>query len=277
MMHLGVYYLRHNRHKEAFQLFKQASKYDNEAYIPVGFCYAHGLGVEENELEAISLYQKGFRLQDRTEKTSEVADIVLDADSWLFKKAIEKGNEYGRARLGILYQNGSESGLAVDYSEALRLLLMAEKKGSNIASVEIGNIHYFGDGDQVDYISAAAHFRQAHMNGWTQGTVELGHCYYDGIGVEQDRDEAFRLGKVASDAGCAQAHAIVANALCAGIGVQKDLEEAERLFTIGIDMGNSKAQNALGVKYLLGNEFVLGIDEGYRLLRLVWFVARAGL
>lgn len=141
-----------------------------------------------------------------------------------------------------------------DLEEALRLLLTAEKKGNNIANIEIGYIYYFGYGVQADYISAEAHFRQAFLNGCMNGAIELADRYFNGTGVAQDRVEAFRLNKLAADAGCAQGQANVAEYYCDGVGTEKNIEEAERLFKIAVGAGNTTAQNGLGCGIIFGEE-----------------------
>lgn len=274
MTELGMHHLRHGRHIQAFQLFKQASKHDVEANIYVGYCFENGLGVAKNEEEAISMYQKGFGGSESVGKQSEAVAFVLGLghdESRLFKQTIEMGDENGLARLGLMYCNGRGEDMDFDY--ALRLLLMAEKKGSTIAGVEIGNAYYFGYRVHVDYISAVAHFRRAFLNGYMPGTVELAHCYFNGNGDEEDVDEAFRLFKEAPDAVCAEGHLYVGRSYCQGRGAIKEFHEAERYFCLAADMGNKAAQNDLGIMHVDRIDFDQNVGEGLRLVRKA---ARAG-
>lgn len=102
--------------------------------------------MEKNAPEAISSYQKGFGSIEKVEDTSPAAAFALYHEvheSWSFVQSVAEGSEHGLARLGLMFRHGHD--FENDYYEAIRLLLLAEKKGSKVAAVELGKIYFEGD------------------------------------------------------------------------------------------------------------------------------------
>lgn len=220
----------------------------------------------------------------------------------LFKQVVLDGGQHGLARLGLLLRHGEEPfedhGVLEDCSasdplsirlahagllhrrgqimeknveEAIRLLLLAEKKGSDIAGVEMGTIYAEGDGVQQDDISAAAHFHRATRNGYTTGSSDLAESLLRGGGSAEETEEIIRLAKEASDAGNVDAHLFLARWFAQeGVpGSEIDIDPAEgvRYTRLAADAGDSIAQRSRGVDYLVGHVVQENIDEGLGLIR----------
>lgn len=270
MVQLGLYYLIEDEDKKAFRLFKRASASDLEACIYAGICLSQGLGVQQNLQDAKLFYQKGFCAEGKDEEMSFAAAFALSCEtSDLFQKSILEGSERGLARLGLMYRHGR--GVEKNVDEAIRLLLLAEKKGSSIAGVEMGRVYAEGDGVQQDDISAVAHFLRALRNGLMTGSAKLAESLSRGGGSVEETEEVLRLAKEASDAGNVDAHLFLAHWYAPeGVpGSEVDIDPAEgvRLTKLAADMGDSIAQRSLGVEYLVGHVVQENVEEGLRLIR----------
>lgn len=175
---------------KAYVLFQQASENDLDACIYHGFCLEHGVGVDKNGQEATVLYQKGFEVAEKTRESSPAAAFIPEHCShtsngqqdrnWncLFKQTVEEGGEHGLTRLGLMYKYGK--GIEQNFGEAVKLLLLAEKKGSNIAGDKVGKLYFEGERVQKDDIGAATHFRRAADNGCTSGCIQLARTLSEG-------------------------------------------------------------------------------------------------
>ena len=137
----------------------------------LGFMYANGAGVEQDDVEAVRLY----------------------------RQACEGGDMLGCSNLGVMYERGT--GVDQDYAQAVRLYRQACEGGVMRGCAYLGVMYAEGRGVERDDAEAVRLYRQACEGGEMTGCGNLGIQYEYGRGVDQDIDEAQRLYKKACDGG----------------------------------------------------------------------------
>ena len=83
-----------------------------------------------------------------------------------------------------MYRNGT--GVAQDYSEAVRYFRKAADQGFANAQFNLGNSYRNGDGVAQDCSEAARWYRKAADQGDADAQLSLGALYYFGNGISQD-------------------------------------------------------------------------------------------
>ena len=96
------------------------------AQYNLGVFYAKGLGVAQDDAEAVKL----------------------------FRKAAEQGHAEAQFFLGVMYRHGR--GVSQDYAEAVKWWRKAAEQGGTEAQYNLGSMYYDGQGVTQDYV-------QTHM------------------------------------------------------------------------------------------------------------------
>ena len=199
-----------------------AEQGDAEAQFNLGFMYANGEGIPQDDAEAV----RWFRL------------------------AAEQGHAEGQHSLGAMYYRGR--GVREDDAEAARWYRLAADQGNAEAQLALGVMYATGAGVLKDDAEAARWVRLAAEQGDANAQAVLGGMYAFGEGVLKDDAEAARWVRLAAEQGDANAQAALGGMYAFGVGVLKDEAEAVRWYILAAEQGNAGAQFNLGNMYADG-------------------------
>ena len=132
-----------------------------EAQVNLGFMYAKGQGVPQDDVEAVTWY----------------------------RKAAEQGHAAAQFSLGYMYANGE--GVPQNEVEAVRWYRKAAKQGLAAAQFSLGYMYANGEGVPQNEVEAVRWYRRAAEQGHAAAQFNLGYMYNEGRGVLQDDGEAY--------------------------------------------------------------------------------------
>ena len=133
---------------------------DGAAQFLLGFMYAAGRGVPQDDVEAVAWY----------------------------RKAAEQGLANAQFSLGEMYREGRS--VPQDDAEAVAWFRTAAEQDHADAQFSLGGIYREGRGVPQDDAEAVAWFRHAAAQGHARAQFNLGLLYDQGRGVPQDDVEA---------------------------------------------------------------------------------------
>jgi TPR repeat protein len=173
----------------------------------LGWMYQHGIGVHQNDAEAVKWYQK----------------------------AAEKGYAQAQLHLGLMYENGK--GVPRDSAEAAKWFRKAAEQSDEILAP---SRREKPDSSSItDILKAAQH-------GLTFAQNSLGWLYQKGIGIPRDEAKALKWYKKAADKGFAEAQFNLGSMYENGKGVPRDDVEAAKWYRKAAEQGEEiKAQSTL--------------------------------
>jgi TPR repeat protein len=177
---------------------KAAEQGDAAFQYHLGWCYARGLGVPQNDAEAITWCRKAAE-QEFTEAQLRlgicysngqgVKKDPVEAVKW-YRKAAEQGDADAQSRLGASYSNGT--GIKKDPVEAVKWYRKAAEQGNAFAQSNLGRGYVNGNGVKKDYTEAVKWFRKAADQGYAEAQCNLGVCYDHGDGVIKNELEGYK-------------------------------------------------------------------------------------
>ena len=183
------------------ELLQKAKSGDADAMYDIGACYLDGLGVDQNDQDA--LY-------------------------WI-KQSANVGQPDALALLGDCYLYGW--GVEQDYERAFSFLDNAIEKGNARAMNSAGECFYYGWGVEQNYEEAASCYTIAAENGDINGMVNIGICYDNGEGVEQDFEKAcYWYNKAIEEGESGDAYAHIGMWYFEGVVLEQDYQAAGTLF-----------------------------------------------
>lgn len=172
---------------QAFKYFQLAANQgDPNGMANLGFMYANGLGIKQNNLTAITLY----------------------------RKSSEKGNSQGMVNLGYMYLHGY--GLSKSISEALKYFKASADQGHPVAQLNLGTLYYskninilinknnyflVGEGVKQDYSKAITYFSLSAHQGNLIALYNLGQIYQYGLGINPSCSFAVHFYKKVAEQG----------------------------------------------------------------------------
>jgi uncharacterized protein len=156
----------------AFRVLKMASDAgDSDAQVNLGYLYARGQGVAQNQQEALRLYLASAK-QGNTEGMNAVgfkyrygSGVAIDlprAMHWFCRAAVS-GDPRGLNNLGIVYHEGA--GVPRDADEARRLWRQAAERGNPNAMANLGGALFFGPEPPIDKQEGASWIVKAAQKG----------------------------------------------------------------------------------------------------------------
>jgi uncharacterized protein len=237
---------------------KLAERGDSRAQTSLGWMYAEGRGVQQDEAEAIKWYRKASdrgdalaqaRLGRMYAEGRGVQQDYAEAEKW-YRKAADRGHAGGQTSLGWMYAEGR--GVKRDDAEAVKCYRKAAKQGDAAAQNNLGWMYAKGRGVQQDDAEAVKWYRKAAVQGHAVAQSNLGPLYAEGRGVQQDDAEAVKWLRNAAEQGIAGAQFSVGVMYEKGRGVQRDNAEAAMWYRKAADQGYDGAQLNLGVMYVEG-------------------------
>ena len=159
---------------DQIDLQRRAKQGDASAQINLGVMYATGLGVPQDDAEAV----RWFRL------------------------AAEQGHATGQYNLGFRYNAGQ--GVPQDDAESARWFRLAAEQGDASAQSALGFKYDIGEGVPQDYAEAVRWYRLAAEQGDASAQRGLGFNYATGQGAPQDDVSAHMWLNLAAAAGGAR-------------------------------------------------------------------------
>lgn len=223
---------------EIEELKKGVQNGDAEAMFLLGYCYLDGVVVEENEQEAIRLWEL----------------------------AAEKGNVDSMNSLGMILENSKHP---QDRERTFQLYRKAAETSLD-GLCNLGHCYSDGIGTDKDDKKAVECYRIAAENGSAQGQYDLAVCYRNGEGVKQDFAKAVELYEKAIAQGHSNAMSNLGLLYDNGIGVEVDKSKAIKYYQMSAENGNMQGQFLLGSKYFYGD----GIEQNYE-EAVKWFAEAA--
>jgi hypothetical protein len=156
---------------------REAAKHGHvEAIAGVGYFYATGTAVAEDDVAAVEWFRKGA----------------------------EKGSPKAMLNLGLALARGS--GAAKDEDAGLHFIDQAAGKGLTEALYAQGETYYWGQfGRPVDYRKAFAAFQTAAHDGHLAAQTNLGVMLREGLGADKNEDAALAWFRKAAERGYAKA------------------------------------------------------------------------
>ena len=148
---------------------------DAEAQASLGYMYANGEGVWEDDKEAAK---------------------------W-FRKAAEQGHADAQFNLGLMYDIGE--GVLKDDKEAVKWYRKAAVQGDARVQNNLGNRYTYGKGVPKNAKEAVKWFRKAAEQGYADAQFNLGLMYFKGQGVLGDGVTAYAWWNLAAANGFAPA------------------------------------------------------------------------
>ena len=229
-------------------------------------CYLDGIGVPEDETEAVKWFRKAAEQGNAVGQArlgacyvdgTGVPEDEVEGVKW-FRKAAEQGYMRAEYSLGMCYAQGV--GVAQNYEEAAKWYRKAAEQGHAGAQCNLGLCYEFGTGVAEDKEKAAQWYRKAAEQGHAEAQCSLGVCYENGTGVAQDEAEAVKWYRKAAEQGHARAEFTLGSCYYLGRGVAQDYKEAVKWYRKAAEQGDAQAQYSLGKCYREGTGVLQ--DEG---------------
>jgi TPR repeat protein/ubiquitin-protein ligase len=221
---------------EALKWFRKAAEQEHAgAQGNLGVCYAEGLGVPQDLMEAGKWWREAAKKRD---------PLALQKLTECLKAA-------GEIRDGEVMVGYVTTG---DSAEAQRLMLEAANGGHAEAQFRVGVNYGAGNGLPQNMSEAVAWFRKAAQQGHAKAQNFLAACLFDGNGVAPSIPEAIHWWQASAQQGDPDAQHALGGCYLNGTGVTKSLDEALRLYGNAAKQGHEKAFAAVR----------LAAEEGYR-------------
>lgn len=164
----GVDAYREGNYPVALKELKPLAEQGNAlAQNVLGFMYANGHGVTQDDREAVSWYHKAADQGDADAQTflgamySKGQGVPQDykaAADW-YRKAADQGISDAQSNLGVMYANGQ--GVTQDDKEAAAWYRKAAEQGNASAQFNLGVMYANGQGVSLDLVQAHQWFSLA--------------------------------------------------------------------------------------------------------------------
>jgi TPR repeat protein len=196
-----------------------ATQEHQDAFRQLGFRYAHGRGVKQDDAAA----------------------------SYWFHQGALRGDAISMTALALRYAAGR--GVPQDWGAAVRWLSRAQAR-TPLASRFLGDAYACGLGVAPEPARAAAAYKAAADAGEMTASTQLGHLYAKGC-IEADDEAAVKAYRSPADQGDPEAQIALSDLILQGRGADPNPYEAytlARLAELRLPDGSLKARAAEGVK-----------------------------
>ena len=184
---------------------EEAEQGDAKAQYKLGRCYAKGLGVDKDWVEAVKWYRMAAEQGDAKAQYKlgrcyalgvgvDKYDMV-EAAKW-YRMAAEQGDANAQYALGRRYYKGT--GVSMNIEESERWFIRAEKRlrvqaeqGDEDAQRNLGECYEEGDGVSKDMVEAGKWYRMAAEQGDAHAQLRLGLYLRRGSGSLMAQARAF--------------------------------------------------------------------------------------
>lgn len=229
-----------------------------EAQNELGKCYAMGIGVVQDDKEAVRYFRlaadQGFAKSQYNLGNDYLYGVGVEQDTEkaleYFLSAAEQGLFKAQSQLGYMYENGF--GVEADPEKAVEYYQAAADQGDAYAQNNLGNCYFYGRGVEKDIEKAVQYYQLAAEQGEPYALNNLGCCYSGGEGVEQDYEKAMQYFQAAAEQGNADAIYNLGYSYYFGEGVKQDADTALEYFRTAAELGNPNAMFVIGESYYEG-------------------------
>lgn len=152
---------------------KSAEAGDAQVQFVFGFMFDKGIGVPENDVEAVKWYRKAaeqghvsaqFALGVMYREGVGIPKNDVEAVKWI-RKAAEKELAEAQNILGLMYDEG-EGAIYEENIKAVTWIRKAAEQGLPVAQHNLGMMYYNGEGVEEDEVEAYAWFLLAKARGY---------------------------------------------------------------------------------------------------------------
>ena len=158
---LADVYVERNEDNKAFLMIKRSAEAGYWfSQCKLGECYFYGIGVSEDEEEAVEWYER----------------------------AANEGFAPAQNNLGNCYYNGQ--GVDEDEEEAVEWYERAARQGFVPAQLQLGKCYFYGNGVEADEETAVRWYTEAANQGDVAAQYLLGMCYENGEGIRRSKSKA---------------------------------------------------------------------------------------
>ena len=224
--------------KEAFSWYERASEYGHaDSICALAVCYNEGIGIEINKSKAVEL----------------------------FKKSSESGSLMGMFQHGLLVDKGAE-GVNPDRELAFELFKRSAESGLSLAQYHLGISYMTGKGTDKDINEGFKYLLLAAQQEFPDAIYRIGSCYESGLGVQINEKVAFEYFKKASKLNAPTACYRLGLCYEENIGVEENEENIKFAFESylkGANLGHSGCQYNIGVCYGQGLGTEKNIEKAF--------------
>lgn len=144
-------------------------------------------------------------------------------------------------------------GVERDIAKSLEWLERAAAQGHLESAYRLGEVYFHGYGGvKQDLAKAAEAFRRPAVADFEESKVYLGYLFFTGQGVPQDQERGIALLREAAARGQDAAWKLLWEAYAAGQLEPLHDPELEKMIEAGAAAGDARAQEALGLRLMLG-------------------------
>lgn len=210
---------------------------------------------------------------DRTNLYAMVSNTLV--------KAEDPNDRDAPLRLSYCYLR-ELGGLKKDYTEALKWLHIAEKRGSTAALYSLGRLYSYRSWDwpvKQNLVVALDYYKKAAEAGLPAAMSRLGVCYANGEGGQRDDYIAFSWFRKAADKGDYLGQCNFVIGLLTGRGTRRDVAQAKFLMLKYADARSSlwgSNGSARTMQEWLGDFFSNGVYEPRNIDNAVYWYSRCG-
>jgi len=194
---------------------REAEQGNADAQHKLGWMYANGRGVTQNDAEAVK---------------------------W-FEKSAKQGHADAQIDLGFMYNNGR--GIPRNDAEAVKWFAKAAEQGKAIAQHNLGMMYANGQGVTRNDAEAVKWYAKSAGQGNALAQNDLGFMYSNGRGVAQNDTEAVKWFVKSAEQGNAIAQRNLGWAYANGRGIARNDAEAVKWYKKAAEQGDKGAQDAL--------------------------------
>jgi len=249
-------------HQKAFRLFKSlAEQGDARAQNNLGWMYANGKGVPEDNAKAVYWYRKAAEQGDARAQNNlgwmyangkGVPEDNAKAVYW-YHKAAEQGDARAQNNLGWMYANGK--GVPEDNAKAVYWYRKAAEQGDSWAQKKVVELEKMAAtsvaGDEQEAFRLP-HVKPLAEQGYAGAQYALGQIYRKGEDVPKDDAKAVHWYRKAAEQGYLYAQYNLGTMYSNGKGVPEDNAKAVYWFLKAAEQGFVDAQSKLGDMYYNG-------------------------
>jgi len=241
-----------------FLIFKEsAEKGDKESQYYLATMYDDGVGVLQNDRQAVYWYAKSAE-QGYADAQNNLGVMYLEGEGvtkdeqralhW-FKKAAAQGNAGGQFNVAFVYDNGL--GVPQDFRQAVYWYRKSAQQGDVDAQYSLAVMYDNGEGVDQDKKQALYWYSKAAEQGNVDAQFTLGVMYDDGQGIpENDVQAVYWLSK-AAEQGYAKAQFNLGMMHVNGEGVNQSDRVAVYWFKQAAEQNDARGQYNLG--WMLAN------------------------
>lgn len=252
------------------EILALAESGDARAQLSLGNLYRYGLGVPEDDAEAVKWFRKAAE-QGNSQAQVNLAWLYghgqgvpkdsAEAAKW-YQMVYDKGDASLQFSLGYTYVDGRS--VPKDSAQAAKWFRRAADQGLDLAQFELARMYASGDGVPKDSSQAAKWYRKAADQGFEYAQLDLGSMYHNGDGVPQNNVIAANWFRKAAEQGNVHAQfqlgslydslfkSFSGNAQADNAGLPYDNSEAVKWYLKAAKQGDVSAELGLGLEYAFG-------------------------